>query len=128
VLASNEVLDGFLYTLFGGIALALFAVVLAAFTSVGRRWMKAIRGAKEAPAKKDTADIAVLKVDVEELKEGHRKISEWLLGGKDILGRDKHDGFIETFPAYQKEVRDAFTDVTTKLDQLPAKIQNGHGA
>lgn len=120
---SDEVLSGFLYTVLGGIGLLVFSAVV----NIVRKWIKTLRSVKEAPVLQEAADLALLKADVKELKEGHRKTNEWLLGGKDLLGRDKHDGFIETFPIYQEEVRAAFTDIGKKLDQLPAKIQNGHG-
>lgn len=121
---SNEVLAGFLYTFLGAVAIAIFTAVVG----VGRKYVVLIRGAKAAPTAKESADVAALKHDVAELKESHRKVTEWLVGSKDIRGNDKHDGFIETFPLYQNEVRGAITEIGKKLDQLPGVIKNGHPA
>lgn len=120
---SQEVLGGFLYTVTAGIALVLFSALVSVVRNTTKKW----RQVKEAPVRQDAADIASLKIDVADLKTGFSEINGWLRGGKDLLGREKHDGFIETFPQYQDEVRSAFSEVGAKLDALVPIIQNGHG-
>lgn len=105
--------------LFGGVGATLIGY-LGKWVSKRRAEYRAVR---TAPVLKDAADIAQLQADVHLLKEGYEKIWGWLGGTKDILGRDKHDGFMETFPAYQDEVRGT---LQTILDKIENGNRNGH--
>lgn len=120
---SDNVISGVLYTVLGGAGLLL----LSALIKVIRKFFDGWRAVKRAPVLKESEDIKILKSDVAELKTGFSEINGWLRGGKDLLGRDKHDGFIETFPKYQDEVRLAVGGLGKKIDDLVPLIQNGHG-
>lgn len=103
---------------FGGIG----ATIIQA---VGKRVAAArseYRKMKRAPDVQETEDITTMKADIKLLKTGYEKLNAWLGGTKDFLGQPKHDGFIETFPAYQNEVRETLAEI---LDRLP-KNGNGH--
>jgi hypothetical protein len=104
--------------LFGGLGASLIGYL--------GRWLNkqrsTYRAAKVAPVLKDAEDIEVLKKDVIELKVSFKKFSDWLGGTKDFLGHEKHDGFIETFPLYQIEVRDSLKTIIEKIDD-----RNGNG-
>lgn len=119
---TDSVVSGVLYTVLGGAGLLL----LSALIRVIRKFFDGWRAVKQAPVLQDAADIVLLKEDVAELKTGFSEINGWLRGGKDLLGRDKHDGFIETFPKYQDEVRLAVGGLGKKIDDLVPLIQNGH--
>lgn len=78
---------------------------------------------KKAPTLKDAQDIANLQIDVAELKKGYTKLNDWLGGTTDPwTGKPRHDGFIETFPIYQEEVKNTLGEIVSKLDNL-----NGNG-
>ena len=116
-------IPGWLALLFGGVGAYFVQVIGKRISTVRANYRKM----KEAPsthvAEETKSQLATMQVDIDELKKGYTKLNDWLGGTKDPwTGTDRHDGFIETFPLYQSEVRTALNKI---LERLPEENGNG---
>lgn len=74
---------------------------------------------KDAPSAKEHADVATMRTEIDELKKGYNKLNDWLGGTVDPwTGKPRHDGFIETFPQYQDEIRTTLGTILSRIEGL----------
>lgn len=100
--------------LFSGVGVVFFGALVTQVKEAAKR-----RVARKAqPVQEESARTESLEISMAEVQLGLSQVKDWLIGGKDLLGRSKGDGFIETYPKFQQEVRDGFKGINGRLDKI----------